>query len=324
MRSAAAPYRGLRIGRDDASAQPADRAWRQARSAHRRRLGRASRARAGSGRAAARDRVGYRDGVLQRARRTAQGADLRRADRRARSPDAAVAAAGRCRRLVAGGDRRARRSPPISCAPSASAHARRWPSRAASWPSLMGADVPDFGEAVGDLGRVGTPPPFASVVRGLDSHPQLVRWTAVRAQRDAELLSARLKPIPDVRVERRLAALSRHRRQCRAPQRVGAASGLGSESRRHHGGAGGARQGGGRTRRARAALILTLARAYETLQRRAARDRAAAALGPAAMSRQTVEAIESGYAQGRFTLARSARRRRTPRPRPRCASRKRW
>ncbi len=38
-----------------------------------------------------------------------------------------------------------------------------------------------------------------AIVRSLDSHPQLVRWTAVRAQRDAEIISARLKSIPDVR-----------------------------------------------------------------------------------------------------------------------------
>ena len=47
---------------------------------------------------------------------------------------------------------------------------------------------------------IGTPPPFRAVVAAIDANPQLVRWTAVRAQRNAELLAARLKPIPDVRV----------------------------------------------------------------------------------------------------------------------------
>jgi cobalt-zinc-cadmium efflux system outer membrane protein len=37
-------------------------------------------------------------------------------------------------------------------------------------------------------------------MRALDDHPQLVRWTAIRAQRRAELISARLKPLPDVRL----------------------------------------------------------------------------------------------------------------------------
>ena len=47
---------------------------------------------------------------------------------------------------------------------------------------------------------VGTPPPFRAIIASLDANPQLMRWTAIRAQRDAELLAARLKPIPDVRV----------------------------------------------------------------------------------------------------------------------------
>ena len=34
----------------------------------------------------------------------------------------------------------------------------------------------------------------------IDANPQLVRWTAVYAQRNAELLLARLKPYPDVRL----------------------------------------------------------------------------------------------------------------------------
>ena len=59
---------------------------------------------------------------------------------------------------------------------------------------------PDFGEVAGDLIRTGNPPPFTAILRSLDRNPQLVRWTAVRAQRDAELLSARLKPIPDLRL----------------------------------------------------------------------------------------------------------------------------
>ena len=66
---------------------------------------------------------------------------------------------------------------------------------------LMGSTVVDFAYLVGDLGRIGRPPPFTAVLRGLDGHPQLIRWTAIRAQKDAELLSARLKPIPDLKVE---------------------------------------------------------------------------------------------------------------------------
>jgi len=65
---------------------------------------------------------------------------------------------------------------------------------------LMGQGTPDFGQAVGALGSVATPPALAKLMRALDDHPQLVRWTAIRAQRRAELISARLKPLPDVRL----------------------------------------------------------------------------------------------------------------------------
>ncbi len=65
---------------------------------------------------------------------------------------------------------------------------------------LMGDSSPRFGEAVGRLADVGQPPPFRDVVRAIEANPQLIRWTAVTAQRNAELIIARLKAIPDVRV----------------------------------------------------------------------------------------------------------------------------
>ena len=63
---------------------------------------------------------------------------------------------------------------------------------------LMGDSSPRFGEAVGRLASIGQPPSFQSVVDAIEANPQLVRWTAVTAQRNAELILARLKPIPDV------------------------------------------------------------------------------------------------------------------------------
>jgi cobalt-zinc-cadmium efflux system outer membrane protein len=65
---------------------------------------------------------------------------------------------------------------------------------------LMGDSSPRFGEAVGRLANVGQPPPFKDVVRAIEANPQLMRWTAVTAQRNAELIIARLKAIPDLRV----------------------------------------------------------------------------------------------------------------------------
>jgi cobalt-zinc-cadmium efflux system outer membrane protein len=63
---------------------------------------------------------------------------------------------------------------------------------------LMGDSSPRFGEAVGRLASIGQPPSFQSVVQAIEANPQLMRWTAVTAQRNAELILARLKPIPDV------------------------------------------------------------------------------------------------------------------------------
>lgn len=64
--------------------------------------------------------------------------------------------------------------------------------------ALMGKDRPDFGAVSGDFGRVVRPSPLDSAIKAIDDNPQLMRWTAIRARRDGELLSARLKPIPDV------------------------------------------------------------------------------------------------------------------------------
>ena len=65
---------------------------------------------------------------------------------------------------------------------------------------LMGDTSPRFSTVTGRFEAVGRPPSFKSVIAPIDANPQLVRWTAVYAQRNAELLVARLKPYPDVRV----------------------------------------------------------------------------------------------------------------------------
>jgi cobalt-zinc-cadmium efflux system outer membrane protein len=64
---------------------------------------------------------------------------------------------------------------------------------------LMGENIPHFGKAIGRLALVGQPPSFQSVLKAIEANPQLMRWTAVTAQRNAELLIARLKVVPDVR-----------------------------------------------------------------------------------------------------------------------------
>jgi cobalt-zinc-cadmium efflux system outer membrane protein len=65
---------------------------------------------------------------------------------------------------------------------------------------LMGDTAPKFGAVSGRLDAVGRPPSFQSVVASIEANPQLVRWKAIYAQRNAELLLARLRPYPDVTV----------------------------------------------------------------------------------------------------------------------------
>jgi len=65
---------------------------------------------------------------------------------------------------------------------------------------LMGDSIPRFGAAAGRLAVIGQPPPFQSVVQAIEANPQLMRWTAVTAQRNADLILARLKRIPDVQI----------------------------------------------------------------------------------------------------------------------------
>jgi cobalt-zinc-cadmium efflux system outer membrane protein len=62
----------------------------------------------------------------------------------------------------------------------------------------MGTTASDFAAVTGEFGRIARPPTFQSIVEAIDRNPQLMRWTAIRAQRDAEALGARLKPIPDM------------------------------------------------------------------------------------------------------------------------------
>ncbi|MFK9681549.1 hypothetical protein ACJEMC_24365, partial [Escherichia coli] len=53
---------------------------------------------------------------------------------------------------------------------------------------LMGDSSPRFGKAVGRLATIGQPPPFQTIIQAIEANPQLLRWTAVTAQRNAELL----------------------------------------------------------------------------------------------------------------------------------------
>ena len=167
--------------------------------------------------------------------------------------------------------------------------------------ALMGMINPDFGQAVGDLGRAGSPPPFAMVLRALENHPQLIRWTSVRAQRRAELLTARLRPYPDVRI----GVGYRHFRESRDQALT---FGLSAEIPlwdQNQGAVLSAQETLAKTDAERAVnkttLLILLGRTYEALIG-AMREITLLQSTVIPNAREAVRTIESGYAQGRFTL----------------------
>ena len=111
---------------------------------------------------------------------------------------------------------------------------------------LMGDPAAKFTSVSGRLDATGRPPSFQSVVAAIEANPQLVRWTAVYAQRNAELLLARLRPYPGRAPRRRMASLQRDQRRRRPADAFGAYPGFRPEPGQHPLGAGepGQDQGG--------------------------------------------------------------------------------
>ena len=172
---------------------------------------------------------------------------------------------------------------------------------------LMGAPTVNFSSAAGDLTQVGRLPAFEALLRQLDKNPQLVRWTAIRAQKDAELLSARLKPIPDVKVE---VAWKNIRETTELGTRDDQAVRLGASVPiplwdQNLGNIAAAQEERLKVEAERnaskAALILMLAKAYDT-QSGALREIEMLRTSALPNARQAVETFENGYGQGRFTL----------------------
>jgi cobalt-zinc-cadmium efflux system outer membrane protein len=166
---------------------------------------------------------------------------------------------------------------------------------------LMGDTAAKFSAVAGRLDDLGRPPSFRAVVTAIDSNPQLMRWTAVYAQRNAELLIARLKPYPDVRVS----AGWRHydatgddavRLSLSVPIPV---------FDQNQGNVLSAQESLAKTRAERETnrntLIVLAGRAYDSLQ---GSLRELKVLRDVAIpkSRQAADAIFEGYGQGRFTL----------------------
>lgn len=167
--------------------------------------------------------------------------------------------------------------------------------------SLMGLSSPDFGALRGDLSRIASPPPFRAILSTIEGNPQLVRWTALRAQRDAELLAARLKAVPDIRVS----GGWRHYRDTNDDAvRLSVAVPI-PVFDRNTGGIIEAQEARGKAdaerNAARAALTLTLGRAYETLSG-SVREIEILRSSAIPNARQAIELVEAGYGEGRYSL----------------------
>jgi cobalt-zinc-cadmium efflux system outer membrane protein len=172
---------------------------------------------------------------------------------------------------------------------------------------LMGAPTVGFTQVIDGLAQVGRLPPFQALVRELAKNPQLIRWTAIRAQKDAELLSARIKPIPDLKVEvawkhirepTELGARSEHALKLGASlpipvwdQNLGSIAAAEQERAKVE----------AERDVSRAALILMLAKAYD-IQAGALREIEILRGSAIPNAQRAVETFENGYSQGRFTL----------------------
>ncbi len=165
---------------------------------------------------------------------------------------------------------------------------------------LMGDTTAKFASVSGRF-DVGRPPPFQSVVAAIDANPQPFRWTAVYAQRNANLLLARLRPYPDVR----MAAGWRHFNETNDDAVRPSVSVAIPVFDQHQGNILSAQERLAKTRAERDAnrntLILIAGRAYDSLQ---GSLRELAILREVAIpkAQQASDAISEGYGQGRFTL----------------------
>lgn len=166
---------------------------------------------------------------------------------------------------------------------------------------LMGDTAPRFAAVTGRLEATGQPPPFNTVVAAIDANPQLARWTAIHAQRNAELMMARLKPYPDVRVS---AGWRHYNETGDNAVRLGISVPLPLFDD-NSGNIAAARENVGKVRAERAAgratLIAVAGRAYDSVQG-ALRELAVLRGSAIPKARQAGEAIREGYAQGRFSL----------------------
>jgi cobalt-zinc-cadmium efflux system outer membrane protein len=166
---------------------------------------------------------------------------------------------------------------------------------------LMGATTPQFARVAGRFNATGSPPPFKSVLAAIDGNPQLVRWSAVRVQREAELITSRLRAWPDAKV----GVGWRHERETGdSAVRVGLSIALPVWDR-NRGDILAAEQNLEKATAEqainKALLISTAGRAYDAVTG-AQRELALLRQTTIPNARRAADAVESGYRQGRFTL----------------------
>jgi cobalt-zinc-cadmium efflux system outer membrane protein len=166
---------------------------------------------------------------------------------------------------------------------------------------LMGDTAPKFSAVSGRLDATGRPPSFSAVIAAIDANPQLVRWTAVYAQRNAELLQARLRPYPDLRI----GAGWRHYNETGDNAVRLSISAAIPVFDQNQGNILSAQESLAKTRAEREAnrnaLIVVAGRAYDSLQG-ALRELVILRETAIPKSRQASDAIFEGYGQGRFSL----------------------
>lgn len=166
---------------------------------------------------------------------------------------------------------------------------------------LMGDTVPKFSAVSGKLDVTGRPPAFQAVVAAVDANPQLVRWTAVFAQRNAQLLLARLKPYPDVTVS---AGWRRYSETGDNAVRLSLSVPI-PVFDQNQGNILSAQESLAKTKAERAAnrntLIVVAGRAYDTLQG-SLRELAILREAGIPRAKDAADAISEGYGQGRYSL----------------------
>lgn len=166
---------------------------------------------------------------------------------------------------------------------------------------LMGDTAAKFSTVSGRLDVTGRPPSFSAVIAAIDANPQLVRWTAVYAQRNAELLQARLRPYPDLRVG---AGWRHYNETADNAVRLSISAAI-PVFDQNQGNILSAQESLAKTRAEREAnrnaLIVIAGRAYDSLQG-ALRELAILRETAIPKSRQAADAILEGYGQGRFSL----------------------